>query len=60
LEYSTSCVRGCLIDGSETWLMTVKQLERREPSVIRWMSQFTLKKCGAQIIILIRTSELGD
>jgi len=53
--YAT-CVRSCLIHGSETWPMKVKhelQMNRTEMSMIRWM-------CGVKLNERKKNEELSE
>ena len=53
--YAT-CVRSCLMHGSETWLMKVQhelKMNRTEMSMIRWM-------CGVKLNERKKSEELGE
>jgi len=48
----TSCLKGCLIYGSETRPMKLEQemkFKRAEMSTIRWICSFTVKEKGAEL-----------
>ena len=61
---STSCVRSCLMYGSETWPVKMEHevwLDRNETSMIRWMyAERKEEKYRAPRIAVIGSCQLGD
>jgi len=52
----TSCVRGCMLHGSETWPVKKENeltLQRADMRMIRWM-------CGNKITDRFSSSKLGE